>query len=89
MSTQLAAVPDGVRDAGRRIPQDVQVVGLPVAECWNHISTPLTVVDLCGEKSGAAIADLAQRVQGDRLFEILDLPWTIVERDSTRGRQQA
>lgn len=89
MSTQLAAVLDGVRDAGRRIPQDVQVVGLGSGVLEPYFNPPLTVVDLCGEKSGAAIADLAQRVQGDRLFEILDLPWTIVERDSTRGRQQA
>lgn len=73
--------------AGRRIPQDVQVVGFDDIALAEDANPPLTTVRQDIDAAGKALVErLLARLAG-RAVESLLLPTTLVVRDSTRARE--
>jgi LacI family transcriptional regulator len=80
-------VMDGLRERGRRIPEDIAIVGF---DNWEIIATharpPLTTVDMNLHDLGREAAQrLLARLEGDDAAGTIRLPCTLVVRESSGG----
>ncbi|MEV6106126.1 LacI family DNA-binding transcriptional regulator [Streptomyces sp. NPDC051940] len=78
-------VADSLREAGRRVPQDVALIGF---DNWDAMATacrpPLTTVDMqLGELGKAAAARLLEAIEGRARAGVQARPCRLVLRDST------
>jgi LacI family transcriptional regulator, galactose operon repressor len=76
-----------VREAGRRIPADVSVVGFDDIPLARHFDPPLTTIHLPARALGAAAGRaLVERLAGRAWSERILLPTELIVRDSTAAR---
>lgn len=83
VSGEMAAVYDGVADAGLGCPDDVMIVGVGQGIMEPLLRPSLTSIFLDGEGSGRAIAALIGRLLETRHPERIELPWQLIPRGST------
>ena len=84
LSAQMTQVLDGVKAAGRRIPEDVQVIGVGNDFIEPFFDPPLSAVNLEGAACGDVVAHLVRRQLAGADFEIAEFPWRLMERSTTR-----
>ncbi|MFN8125576.1 MAG: substrate-binding domain-containing protein [Candidatus Nanopelagicales bacterium] len=84
VSAQQQAVLDGIARAGRRCPDDVQVLGIGTGLMEVLFRPALSAIDLEGTASGAAIADLCVSRLAGADTRVAELPWHLADRGTTR-----
>src|SRR6185437_260195 len=91
-SDQIArGVADGCRDAGRRVPEDIAIVGF---DNWVVIAEacrpPLTTVDMNLRELGQQAGEqLLAAINGDPGTGVHQIPCSLILRESSRPRQSA
>jgi DNA-binding LacI/PurR family transcriptional regulator len=86
--TVAVGVMHGLREAGRRVPEDVSVVGFDDTEICDYLPTPLTSVSLPKEELGRhavrlVLAAIERAADAQAPLEGISLPTTLVVRAST------
>ena len=79
-----------VREAGRRVPADMSVVGFDDIPLARHFDPPLTTIRIPARALGAAAGRaLVERLAGRAVTERMLLPTELIVRESTAPRLAA